>query len=134
MQGRRVVITGLGIISALGNSAEEVWDNVVHCRSGIGPLDHSIYTLPIKINAVAQVKNYEPTQHFEKKDLDMLDRFAQFCLYSARQAVKQSGIEFTPELGARTAVITGTSIGGESTHDKTLSDLYLEKKGRAHPF
>jgi nodulation protein E len=134
MQGRRVVITGVGIISALGNSAEEVWDNIVHCRSGIGPLDHSIYTLPIKINAVAQVKNFEPTQHFEKKDLDMLDRFAQFALFSARQAVKQAGIEFTPELGARTAVITGTSIGGEATHDKALSDLYLEKKGRAHPF
>ncbi len=134
MQGRRVVVTGLGIISGLGNSVEEVWDNIVHCNPGISPLDHSKYPLPLKINSVAQVKNYEPTAHFEKKDLDMLDRFAQYCLYSARQAVKQAGIEFTPELGARTAVITGTSIGGEATHDRALSDLYLEKKGRTHPF
>jgi nodulation protein E len=134
MQGRRVVITGLGIVSALGNSVDEVWDNVIHCRSGIGPLDHSVYSLPIKINSVAEVKNFDPTQHFEKKDLDMLDRFAQFALFSAKQAVRQAGIEFTPELGARTAVITGTSIGGEATHDRALSDLYLERKGRAHPF
>jgi nodulation protein E len=134
MQGRRVVVTGLGIISALGNSVDEVWENIVQCKSGIGPLDHSNYPLPLKINYVAQVKNYEPAEHFEKKDLDMLDRFAQYCLFSARQAVKQAGIQFTPELGARTAVITGTSIGGEFTHDRALSDLYLEKKGRAHPF
>ncbi|HLO80850.1 MAG TPA: beta-ketoacyl-[acyl-carrier-protein] synthase family protein [Chitinophagaceae bacterium] len=135
MQGRRVVVTGMGIISALGNSVDEVWDNVLHGRSGIGPLKSLEHTLlPLKIASAAEVKNYTPAEHFEKKDLDMLDRFAQFCLYSAREAVKQSGIEFTPELGARTAVITGTSIGGENTHDKTLSDLYLEKKGRAHPF
>lgn len=134
MQGRRVVITGLGIISALGNSVDEVWDNVVNCRSGIAPLDASVFPVPVRINNVAQVKNYEPAAHFEKKDLDMLDRFSQFCLLSARQAVKQANIEFTPELGARTAVITGTSIGGENSHDRALSDLYLEKKGRVHPF
>jgi nodulation protein E len=133
MQGRRVVITGLGIISAMGNTVAEVWNNVVNCRSGIGPLT-AIDPSLTKIATVAEVKNYVPLEHFEKKELDMLDRFAQFCVYAARHAVKDSGIEFTPELQARTAVITGTSIGGETQHDKTLSDLYLEKKGRVHPF
>ena len=133
MQGRRVVITGLGIISAMGNTVAEVWDNVVNCRSGIGPLT-AIDPSLTKITTVAEVKNFVPLEHFEKKELDMLDRFAQFCLYAARHAVKDSGIEFTPELQARTAVITGTSIGGETQHDKTLKDLYQEKKGRVHPF
>ncbi len=133
MQGRRVVITGMGIISAVGKTVDEVWDNISHGRSGIAPLT-MIDTEKVRISNGAEVKDYNPADHFEKKELDMLDRFAQFCLYPARQAVKQSGLEFTPEMKARTAVITGTSIGGESTHDKTLSDLYLEKKGRAHPF
>jgi nodulation protein E len=133
MQGRRVVITGMGIISALGKTVDEFWDNIVNARSGIAPLT-LIDTEKVRIPNGAEVKNYVPTDYFEKKELDMLDRFAQFCLYPARQAIKQSGIEFTPEMKARTAVITGTSIGGEGTHDKTLSDLYLEKKGRAHPF
>jgi nodulation protein E len=133
MQGRRVVITGMGIISALGKTVDEFWDNTVNGRSGIAPLT-MIDTEKVRIATGGEVKNYIPSEHFEKKELDMLDRFAQFCLYSARHAIKQSGIELTPAIKSRTAVITGTSIGGESTHDKVLSDLYLEKKGRAHPF
>jgi len=133
MQGRRVVITGMGVISSVGNTVDEFWDNIVNCRSGIAPMT-MIDTEKVRIPNGAEVKNYNPKDHFEKKELDMLDRFAQFCLYSARAAVKQSGIEFTPELLSRTAVITGTSIGGQTTHDKTFQDLYLEKKGRAHPF
>jgi len=133
MRGRRVVITGLGIISPIGNTVGDAWDSVVQARSGIGPLT-SVDPSSLKISAVGEVRNYNPLDHFEKKDLDLLDRFAQFCLYSARHAIKDSGISFTPELQRRTAVITGTSIGGESTHDKTLFDLYHENKGRAHPF
>jgi nodulation protein E len=88
----------------------------------------------LKISNVGEVRNYNPADHFEKKDLDMLDRFAQFCLYSARQAVADSGIQFTPALQSRTAVITGTGIGGEVMHDKIFVDLYKENKSRAHPF
>lgn len=133
MQKRRVVITGLGIISAIGNNKEEVWQNVVNAQTGIASM-----TLPdaasIKFSSVAEVKNYKPADHFEKKDLDILDRFAQFCLIAAKQAVADAKIDFTPELQQRTAVITGTSIGGEPTHDKTMYELYRENKTRAHPF
>lgn len=133
MQKRRVVITGLGIISAIGNNKDEVWQHVVNAQTGIAPM-----TLPnadsIRFSSVAEVKNYNPSDHFEKKELDILDRFAQFCLIASKQAVADANIEFTPELQQRTAVITGTSIGGEQTHDKILYDLYRENKGRAHPF
>jgi 3-oxoacyl-[acyl-carrier-protein] synthase II len=87
MQGRRVVITGMGVISAVGNTVDEFWDNIVNCRSGIAPMT-MIDTEKVRIPNGAEVKNYNPKDHFEKKELDMLDRFAQFCLYSAREAVK----------------------------------------------
>lgn len=133
MQKRRVVVTGLGIISAIGHHKNEVWQQVLQGQSGIGPMS-SPHASSIKFSSVAEVKDYEPTAHFEKKELDMLDRFAQFCLIAAKQAVADAQIEFTPERKQRTAVITGTSIGGEHTHDKILYDLYRENKTRAHPF
>ena len=133
MQKRRVVVTGLGIISAIGHHKNEVWQQVLQGQSGIGPMS-SPDASSIKFSSVAEVKNYDPTAYFEKKELDMLDRFAQFCLIAAKQAVADAKIDFTPALQHRTAVITGTSIGGEHTHDKILYDLYRENKTRAHPF
>lgn len=133
MQKRRVVITGLGMISAIGNNIDEVWQHVDNAQTGIGPM-----TLPdaasIRFSSVAQVKNYNPADHFEKKDLDLLDRFSQFCLIAAKQAISDAHVEFTPELRQRTAVITGTSIGGQPTHEKIMHDLYREHQHRAHPF
>lgn len=130
---RRVVITGLGMISAIGNNVAEAWENVVQARSGIGPLT-AVDTSTVKIANVGEVKNYNPQEHFEKKDLDMLDRFAQFCLVAAREAVADSGITFTPEVQKRTGVATGTSMGGQVVHDRSMKELYEEKKNRLHPF
>lgn len=130
---RRVVITGLGIISAIGNNVEDFWANLSAGITGIGPIT-SIDTTNVKINVGAEVKGYTASEHFEKKELDMLDRFAQFCVYTAKQAVKDAKIEFTPEMQDSTAVITGTSMGGELTHEKTLYELFKEGKTRAHPF
>jgi len=131
MQERRVVITGLGIISAIGNHKHEVWQNIMNAQTGIAPM-----TLPeaasIKFSSVAEVKNYIPTDHFEKKELDILDRFSQFCLIAAKQAVSDAQLVFTPELQQRTAVITGTSIGGQHTHEKIMYDLYRENKNRSN--
>lgn len=133
MQPRRVVVTGMGIISAIGHTKDDVWQNVLTASSGIEPM-----RLPeassIKFSSVAEVKNYDPAAYFEKKELDLLDRFAQFCLIAAKQAIEEAKLDFTPSLQQRTAVITGTSIGGEHTHDKILYDLYRENKSRAHPF
>lgn len=130
---RRVVITGLGMISAIGKNTHEAWNSVVQARTGIAPMTMTDPS-SLKFSSVAEVKGYDPSAYFEKKELDMLDRFAQFCLIAAREAVTDAGIDFTPERQQRTAVITGTSIGGEHTHDKIMFDLYRQNKGRAHPF
>jgi nodulation protein E len=130
---RRVVITGLGIISAIGKNTEEVWNSVVQARTGIAPMTLKDAS-SLKFNSVAEVKDYDPAAYFEKKELDLLDRFSQFCLIAAHEAMADSGLSLTPAQQARTAVITGTSIGGEHTHDKIMYDLYRENKGRAHPF
>jgi nodulation protein E len=121
------------MISAIGKNTHEAWNSVVQARTGIAPMTMTDPS-SLKFSSVAEVKGYDPSAYFEKKELDMLDRFAQFCLIAAREAVTDAGIDFTPERQQRTAVITGTSIGGEHTHDKIMYDLYRENKGRAHPF
>ena len=131
--GRRVVITGLGVISAIGHTVEDFWESLKAGRSGIGPITN-IDVTNVKITNAAEVKGYDPLQHFEKKDLDMLDRFSQFCLVAAKQAVSDAGVEFTEEMKEAAGVVTGTSMGGETTHEKTLYELFHEGRTRAHPF
>lgn len=130
---RRVVITGLGVISAIGHNVPDFWSSLLAGKSGIGPITN-IDTTNVKVTQGAEVKGYDPTQHFEKKDLDMLDRFSQFCLIAAKEAVADAGIHFSDVQKENAAVLTGTSMGGETQHEKTLYDLFHEGKTRAHPF
>ncbi|MFN5475874.1 MAG: beta-ketoacyl-[acyl-carrier-protein] synthase family protein [Sphingobacteriales bacterium] len=130
---RRVVITGLGVISAIGHNVPDFWNSLLAGKSGIGPITN-IDTTNVKVTQGAEVKGYDPNQYFEKKDLDMLDRFSQFCLIAAREAVADAGITFTDAQKENAAVLTGTSMGGETQHEKTLYDLFHEGKTRAHPF
>src|SRR5215471_1836329 len=114
MQNRRVVITGLGSISAIGNNIHETWENVVNCKSGIAPM-----TIPLpkelRFKNVAEVKNYDPQKYFSEKELDTIDKFAQFGLIAAKEAIKDSEIIFTDDLKKNTCIITGCSIGGQDT-------------------
>jgi len=126
------VVTGAGVISSIGKDKETLWDNIVHCRPGIGPYT-TVDSTAIRFKNGAEVKDYDPAVYFEPKDLDMADRFAQFAIIAAREAVKQSGIEITPELQQRSAVICGTSIGGVVAQEKAYIDLYKEHKTRVHP-
>jgi nodulation protein E len=132
MQPRRVVVTGAGVISAIGKDKETLWDSIVNCRSGIGPYS-TVDSSAIRFKNGAEVKDYDPAAYFEPKDIDMADRFAQFAIIAAREAVKQSGITFTPELQDRSAVICGTSIGGVVAQERAYIDLYKENKTRVHP-
>ena len=126
------MVTGAGVISSIGKDKETLWDNIVHCRPGIGPYT-TVDSTAIRFKNGAEVKDYDPAVYFEPKDLDMADRFAQFAIIAAREAVKQSGIEITPELQQRSAVICGTSIGGVVAQEKAYIDLYKEHKTRVHP-
>ena len=105
---RRVVITGMGAISALGHDARSTWNGMREGRSGIGPIVN-IATELTNVKIAAEVRGYEADKHFDSKRLQFLDRVAQFALIAAREAIAQSGLDFRADgRGDRTACIVGT--------------------------
>jgi nodulation protein E len=126
---RRVAITGVGIISALGANRSQFWQALAAGRSGIGPIQSVDRTLLTFANG-AEVQGFRPEDHFPARTLDMLDRFAQLGVVAAREAVADAGIDLTPELKERSAVITGTTVGGQGSNQRVFDDLYLAKKRR----
>ena len=109
MARRRVVITGIGVVSALGRDAREFWQALVEGRPGIGPIT-LIDMSPMRFQNGAQARSFNPAEHFQQKEMDFLDRFAQFAVVAAREAVRDSGIEWTSELRERSAIVTGSKI------------------------
>lgn len=130
---RRVAITGLGINSAVGNDIPTFWAEVSAGRSGIRKIE-SVDTLRLRFKNGAEVKGFDPSAHFDSGRLGVLDRFAQFAVVSARQAVADANIEISSSLLARTAVVTGSSIGGQTSQDDQFVELYKNSRDRVHPF
>ena len=130
----RVVITGMGAISPLGVGAEALWEGLREGRSGIGPLRHPDASR-LKVKVAAQVPaSFDPAANIDERTLPLLDRTSEFALHAAREAISQSGIDFSqPELGMRTAVVVGTGVGGETTQDEQSRRLYAENAQRTHP-
>jgi len=134
MAPRRVVITGLGMISALGQNVSENWAALCEGRPGIGPLtgvDGSRVNL--KMQNAAQVKGFDPLKHFEGGKDAQLDRFAQFSVVAARQAMRDSGIQLTQELREQCAIVCGSAVGGQSAIEAGFEDLWVNGRGRVHP-
>jgi nodulation protein E len=130
---RRVVVTGMGAISALGHDARATWTAMREGRSGIGPIENIATDLTL-VKIAAEVRGYDPSAHFDAKRLQFLDRVSQFALIAAREAIAQSGLEFRSSgLGERAACIVGTGIGGENTHDEQARRFYGDKNPRVHP-
>ena len=129
----RVVITGLGVISAAGHNTVDFWDKVKNGRSSIGKIT-TIPTDTLTVRIGAEVAGFKPQEYFEKRQLGFLDRFSQFGLVAAREAVADSGISFEGEAGERSASIIGSGVGGQTTLDASYWAIYGEKKTRVHPF
>ncbi len=130
---KRVVITGQGTINALGHSVSETLEAFREARCGIGPLDiRDVERLSIQIGG--QVRGYDPNTEFNRQQIALCDRFTQFTLLAAREAIAQSGLSFTGELAARTGVVLGTAGGGVNTWDENYRTVYEEGKNRVHPF
>ncbi|MCP3971212.1 MAG: beta-ketoacyl-[acyl-carrier-protein] synthase family protein [Rhodobacteraceae bacterium] len=130
---KRVAITGAGTINALGHDVPATMEAMREGRCGIGPLDiRDVDRLSVKIGG--QVRGYEETGHFNRQQIALYDRFTQFALLSAGQAIEQSGLEFSGELAARSGVVLGTSGGGLSTQDENYRAVYEAGKNRVHPF
>ena len=133
MNARRVVVTGMGIISALGLNTEEFRKNLFAGKSGIDQIT-SVEIPNLKFQKAGEVRGFDENQHFDRSELILLERFSQFLIVAAREAVKDANIEWTDELQReRTAVITGTGAGGLMSQDKYYEDLYLHKKERYPP-
>lgn len=132
MEARRVVVTGTGVISAIGNNTTDFWESITQCKSGIGPYLHPL-SEQIRFKNGADVKNFDGSQHLEKSDLDLMDRFAQFAVVAAKEAIHQSGFNINEDNKYRTAVICGTSIGGVHAQEQSYFELYRENKTRVHP-
>jgi nodulation protein E len=130
---RRVVITGMGAICALGHDAREAWKGMRDGRSAIAPLQ-GFDDPTLRVRVAGQVRDYDPLKYFDEKKLLLLDRVSQFALVAAREAVAQSGLEFRESgIGQRTACVVGTGTGGEQTNDECSRRLYKEGNPRMHP-
>jgi nodulation protein E len=130
---KRVVITGAGTINPLGHSVAETFAAMKEGRCGIGELDiRDIDRLSIKIGG--QVKDYEADTHFNRQQQALYDRFTQFTLLAAREAIGQTGLQFAGLLAAEAGVVFGTSGGGLNTQDENYRAVYEEGKNRVHPF
>ena len=130
---KRVVITGMGTINALGLDVPSTLAAMAAGRCGIGPLDiRDVDRLQIQIGG--QVHGYDETAHFNRQQIVLYDRFTQFTLLAAREAVAQSGILFDGALAALSGVVLGTAGGGVNTWDENYRSVYEEGKNRVHPF
>jgi len=130
---KRVVITGAGTINALGHDVPSTLAAMAEGRCGIGALKfRDVDRLAIQIGA--QVQGFTPEDHFTRQQLGFYDRFTQFALIAATEAITQSGLTFTDDLAATSGVILGTAGGGISTTDDNYRTVYQEGKNRVHPF
>src|SRR5664279_5568247 len=129
---RRVAITGAGAISALGRNVTEFADSLREGRGGIGQIE-STGVASLRFQNGAEVKNYSHQPYFEDRRADFMDRFAQFAVIAAREAVADAGIEWTPELRETSAIVTGSCVGGQSTEDIGFVSLYKDGHNRVHP-
>jgi len=130
---KRVVITGAGTVNPLGNSVPETFAAMREGACGIGPLDiRDLDRLQIQIGG--QVKGFESEGRYSRQQLSLYDRFTQFTLAAAQQAIDQSGLIFDGELAETSGVVLGTAGGGVSTWDDNYRTVYAEGKNRVHPF
>lgn len=130
---RRVVITGAGTINALGHDVVTTLEAFREGRCGITQLDfRDVDRLSIQIGG--QVHDWTPETYFNRQQILLYDKFTQFTLLAAKQAVEQSGLHFQGALGLRSGVILGTAGGGLNTWDENYRAVYEEGKNRVHPF
>ena len=130
---RRVVVTGLGVISAVGHTVEDFFHNLVAGESGVGYITQ-IDNSPLTVKIAAEVKDYDPNRYFSPKRQDYLDRFAQYAIIAATQALEDSGFTPCEEEKLRFGACVGTGMGGAETLDSGFRQLYKNNAQRMHPF
>jgi len=129
----RVAVTGIGVISALGPNRESFWRALSAGESGIRPME-IVAPGTVRFPNAAEARHYRTEDHFDEKEASLLDRFAQFAAVAAREAILDAGIKWTTDLQERTAIVTGSSTGGQTSEDESFRDYYERKQTRFSPF
>ena len=129
---KRVVITGLGAITPIGNNVEEFWKGIQEGKCGIEPITH-FDTTNYKVKIAAEVKNYNPEDYFDKKQAKRLDLFSQYAMIAAREAMKQAGINKENIDMTRVGTIISSGIGGLGTIEKENENLLQKGPDRVSP-
>jgi 3-oxoacyl-[acyl-carrier-protein] synthase II len=130
---RRVVVTGVGLVTPVGNDVESTWQGLLAGRSGAAPIT-KFDPAKQQVRFACEVKGFDPLQYIDRKEARRYDLFAQFALASAHQAITQAGLEGRFPQPERTGVVIGSGIGGMQTYEENCS-IYLTKgPDRVSPF
>lgn len=133
MEKRRVVVTGIGAVTPVGNSAEQAWENVIAGKSGIGPLTRvDVSKFPVSV--AAEVKDFNIEDYIDRKEARKMDRFTHYALAASMMAAKDANLTITEEMAPRVGVWIGSGIGGMETHEQQF--LTFQERGvrRVSPF
>lgn len=131
---RRVAITGAGTVNPLGQTPAQTFAAMQAGRVAIGPLAGLPDLDRLSVRIGAQVRDWRPEDRFDRQELALLDRYAQFAVEAARQAVAQSGLVVDADLAPRAGAVLGTGGGGYTTIDDSYRAVHVEGKNRVHPF
>jgi 3-oxoacyl-[acyl-carrier-protein] synthase II len=133
MSKRRVVITGLGIVSPVGNGIAEAWDNAINGRGGIAPITHfDASVLPTRI--AGEVKNFNPADWMSAKEVRRMDTFIHFGLAATKMAMDDAGLEVTEQNAERIGVNVGSGIGGLPMIEDNIREIIAKGPRRISPF
>jgi len=130
---KRVVITGMGAITPVGNNVAETWENLIKGVSGV-ELISSFDTSALNTKIAAQIKNYDPAEHFDHKEARKMDIYTHYALVAAREAIRDAQLEPGSYNGRRIGVITGVGIGGIITFNEECVKNHVQGPRRISPF
>jgi 3-oxoacyl-[acyl-carrier-protein] synthase II len=130
---RRVVVTGIGLLSSVGSGTEETWRAVKEGRSGIGPITQFDATA-FNCRIAGEVKDFDPTRWIEKKEIKKMARFIQFAIAASEFAIEGSGLKVTGDIAEQTGVYIGSGIGGFEVIEREHKNLLEKGPGRISPF
>ncbi len=129
---RRVVVTGLGAITPIGNNVEEFWNGLKEKRVGIGPITY-FDTAEYKVKLAAQVKDFEPKKYMDPKAAKRMEQFCQFAVIAAKEALEDAGIDMTNEDPFRVGVSVGSGIGSLQSIEREYKKLLDKGPSRVNP-
>ncbi|SIS47742.1 beta-ketoacyl-ACP synthase II [Salimicrobium flavidum] len=133
MDNQRVVITGLGAVTPLGNNAEDTWNNIKNGQSGVGPMtkmDPEQYP----VSVAAELKDFDPSLYVDRKEARRMDPFVQYAVAASHMAVEDANLEITEEIAPRTGVWIGSGIGGMGTYESEFEKFQKKGYRKVSPF